>query len=50
MGNDQPKLYPALNANTYSIADILNKANVSYREIKEEGAILKGITIIKSNT
>lgn len=34
--------YPEKGANTFTLKDLLDISEVSYREIKEEGAIVKG--------
>jgi hypothetical protein len=35
-------MFPKKNANTFSVGQILNNADVLYKEIREEGAIIKG--------
>lgn len=34
--------FPAHNANTFSMKDLLEIGGIAYREIKEEGAEIKG--------
>ena len=42
MDKDDLRLYPEERANTYTISQILDLADLSYREVREEGAIIKG--------
>jgi len=36
-------MYPNPGANTFTLKNLLELGGISYREIKEEGAIVKGI-------
>jgi hypothetical protein len=37
--------YPTTPANTFSMKDLLEMGGIAYREIKEEGAEIKGISL-----